>query len=158
MPSSQTLMLAGSALAAAAGLLLASQLVPGPGGTADGAGGPLGSESSVAVLVVHDKNLFREVRNAIDSERVVAEGEHAFALEEGRIVALESVHAGPLIGALGWSERSVELIDTRTLGGRDPRRSSPTSVTPPGLHDIATLSKKDSLSLSEAIRVLNASP
>jgi hypothetical protein len=154
MPETRTLALAGILVAAAAGLFLAVQLIPSPERIPDGAAAPLGSESEVAILVVHDKNLLREVRAAVHDDRVVAESEFAFALEEGRIVALESPYAGPLIGALGWAERGIELIDASTLGGRDPRRVSRSSA--PAQNDLARLSKKQTLSLGEAIRVLNA--
>lgn len=152
MPEPRTLALAGILVAVAAGLALAVQLIPAPERRTEVP--PLGSDTNVAILVVHDKNLLREVRAAIADHRVVAEGEFAFALEEGRIVALESPDAGPLIGALGWAERSVELIDAHTLGGRDPR-SVQRSSGPVPQSDLARLSKKPSLSLGEAIHVLN---
>ncbi len=157
MPDTRTLALVAILVAGAAGLLLAVHLIPGPQRVEDGATLPLGSETSVAILIVHDKNLLREVRAAIHDDRVVAEGGAAFALEEGRIVALESSDAGLLIGALGWAERSVELIDTRTLGGRDPRHVKRSSAPGPR-NDRARLSKQRTLSLGEAMRVLNAIP
>lgn len=153
--------LAGVAAAALGGLLIAGQLVPNAGfssSSPDGpSGAPLGSATRVAVLIVHDKNLLRELREAIAKDRVVAEGERAFALGEGRIVALSAADAGPLIGALDWTDRSVELIDTATLGGRDPRHLRATS-TPGGHGDLAWLSKKKTFSLGEAIRYLNSQP
>jgi len=154
--------LAGVAAAALGGLLIAGQLIPnalsGGRDAGDGqAGAPLGSASRVAVLVVHDKNLLRELRDGFPKDRVVAEGERAFALDEGRIVALSAPDAGPLISALDWSERSIELIDAATLGGRDPRRPRRSS-TPAGHSDLARLSKKKTLSLGEAIRYLNSQP
>ncbi len=157
MPDTRTLALVAILVAGAAGLLLAVHLIPGPQHPRDGATAPLGSETRVAILVVHDKNLLREVRAAIHDDRVVAEGGAAFALEEGRIVALESSDAGLLIGALGWAERSVELIDTRTLGGRDPRRAGRSRAAGPQ-NDLARLAKKPTLSLGEAMRLLNATP
>ena len=161
MHTAQTATLAGVAAAALGGLLIAGQLVPNAGfssSSPDGRSGvPLGSATRVAVLVVHDKNLLRELREAIAKDRVVAEGERAFALEEGRIVALSAADAGPLIGALDWSERSVELIDTATLGGRDPRHLRAGS-RPAARRDLAQLSKKKTLSLGEAIRYLDMQP
>lgn len=155
MPAPRTLALSAILLALAAGLFVAVQLIPAPERIENGASAPLGSDTRVAILVVHDKNLLRDLRAAFGDERVVAEADHAFALEEGRIVALESPDAGPLIGALGWAQRDVELIDASTLGGRDPRNTRRGSAPMPQ-SDLARLSKKDTLSLGEAIRVLNA--
>ncbi len=161
MHTVQATTLAGVAAAALGGLLIAGQLIPTTGSSSssrDGrSGAPLGSASRVAVLVVHDKNLLRDLREAIAKHRVVAEGERAFALHEGRIVALGAEDAGPLIGALGWSERSVELIDAATLGGRDPRHLRRSS-RPAAHSDLARLSKKKTLSLGEAIRYLDSLP
>jgi len=154
MPDTRALALAGILLAAGAGLFLAAQLISAPEGVPDGATTPLGSATRVAVLVVHDRNLLRDLHAAIGEERVVGRNERAFALDEGRIVALEAPDAGPLIGELGWAERSVELIDASTLGGRDPRRLGRSAPMPRS--DLARLSRQDTLSLGEAIRVLEA--
>ncbi|MBW2282549.1 MAG: hypothetical protein JRG76_19240, partial [Deltaproteobacteria bacterium] len=113
--------------------------------------------STVAVVIVPDKNLLRELRGAVRRDRIVADGERAFALDEGRIVALSVSDAGPLIGALDWSDRSIELIDASTLGGRDPRHPrARASATPAGHSDLARLSKKKTLTVGEAIRYLNS--
>ena len=119
---------------------------------------------AVLVVVVGTAHHVRLVERAIPAEELVLRGHRGFALRERgtvprRVVAADFEDVGALLGEAGWTEASLEIVaPPRREGGRAKTRRSRSNDAAGGGGDIdlAALSAQPTLSLAEAMAVLNS--
>ena len=81
----------------------------------------------VLVVIVGSPELVHSVREAVSSDRIVADTGDAFALVDRRIVAASAEAAGGPINQLGWIDDPIDLVAMSGDRGRqwELNRSSP---------------------------------
>ena len=110
----------------------------------------------VLILVVGSEDRVRDVRAAVSSNRIVAEGPGSFALEPGRIVATSLEAAEISLAGAGWIDRPLEFI-TVASQGRQERASASSSARSGSNATLAALLSKPTLTQGEAMMALNGS-
>jgi hypothetical protein len=118
----------------------------------------------ILVLVVDGPGVLAAVRSSVEPHRIVAEGPGAFALEEGRLVAASHEAVGPVLAAAGWEAQAFELFAPGSFAPAVPPGGPTSSRRAPGPGaslegspagpDLAALSHKPTLSVSEALALL----
>ena len=73
----------------------------------------------VLVVIVGSPNLVDSVRQAVSSDRIVADTGDAFALVDRRVIAASADAASGPINRLGWIDREIEVVSAATNGGRN---------------------------------------
>ena len=99
----------------------------------------------VLVLVVGTPENVEIMRAAVHPDRIVAEAENSFALDEGRVIAASLETAGESLTAAGWVHRPLEIMLTQR------RSESPEPVPGPA----PNLASKPLLSQAEALQMLH---
>jgi hypothetical protein len=147
------LLVASAAIVFAGGLYVSLERPAWVSGVA-GASGP----SPVLVVLVGSASGVRELRAAVAAERIVVEGRRAFALAEGRIVAVDAEAANAPLAAAGWGDRPIEIVALARpgpgAGKAAPRRRG--GEAGGGSSEIAALLQRDELSPREALAALRA--
>ncbi len=125
------------------------------------------AKEPILVVIVGSDSGVEQVRAAISNDRIVAEGEGAFALRDMRIVASSPEAASGPINEMGWIDREIELVavpmarglkwernrgKTRGAQSDESRGSSEDSAQ---AERIAELVKKPTLTTGEAMAVLS---
>jgi hypothetical protein len=117
-----------------------------------GAGGEAQADvarpDEVLIVVVGSRSAVREVREAVDPERIVANSLDGFALREGRVVVASAEAAGGLLGLAGWTDAQLEIVAPR------PGQRRPTAAEGSPASELAALLAKPTLTPAEAIRAL----
>lgn len=99
----------------------------------------------VVVLVVETPENVEIMRAAVHPDRIVAEAENSFALDEGRVIAASLETAGESLTAAGWVDRPLEIMLTQR------RSESPEPAPGPA----ANLASSPILSQAEALQMLS---
>lgn len=118
------------------------------------------AEAPVLVIVVGTASRVRRVHAAIDRRDLVIDTPGAFALGERagtprRIVAANYDAVGPLLGDAGWADAKLEIVTPRLRRDGDTRHQPARSGGSEAL-DLGALAAKPTLTLSEAVALLNS--
>jgi len=145
------LLMLGGLLALSVGWLVLGAGSPRPrGGEASQSDTPLPS-GSVMIVVVKSRDAVREVREAVDPERIVANSLDGFALREGRLVVSSVEAAGGLLELAGWAEASLEIVKPPP---REHFRAAPLGAASPPAGELSALLARPTLTPAEALRAL----
>lgn len=120
-----------------------------------------GRGTPVLVILLEEKAAVDALRAAIATERVVSGASQGFALygADGRgrrIVASGYEAVGPLLEEAGWLDAAIEVATPPSLPGPDVDPLQRRRERGRGIHDLALLAAKPTLTQAEALRLLEA--
>jgi len=115
---------------------------------------PAPQPEPVLILLLGSEESVESVRSAIASERIVASSPGAFAIDSGRIVAVDVETASDPLNAAGWADRPLEILTADRLARAPGAGTGAGAEAPPSLPPIAELAKKPTLTAGEAMRLL----
>ena len=107
------------------------------------------------MIVVGSEARVREVRDSVGSERIIADGSGAFAIDSGRIVAASIEAAEVPLTRAGWIDRPLEFFTPASLRRR-ARSVEPSSSGSAPSTGIASLLAERTLTSGEAMMALEA--
>jgi len=111
----------------------------------------------VLILLVGSQDSVERVRSAIAPERIVASSPDAFAIDVGCIVTVDVEAASDPLNAAGWADRPLEILTPDRLAQATPASDAgadPDAEAAPELPPLSELAKKPTLTLGEAMRLL----
>jgi hypothetical protein len=115
---------------------------------------PVAQVEPVLILLLGSEESVERVRSAIASERIVASSRGAFAIDGGRIVAVDVESASDPLNAAGWADRPLEILTPDHLGQAPVAGAGESTASAPSLPPLAELAKKPTLTMGEATRLL----